>query len=108
MSEKVTVTKEVAEAIEYRRSKVGGGYTFEKFMMVKMAKYDFGSPVEILNTVPIETLAQALINGYEVEMTPEDKVREYYMNGDTSYQEALGIRHTLNILGINIGGVNAK
>ena len=114
MSEKVTVSREVAKAIEYRRSIEGGGYNFKKFMQVKTARFDFGEPVEVLNDVPIETLASALINGYEVKNTPEENLREYYDNFEkyplehADSQVRHGIRAALNILGIKIEGVNGK
>jgi hypothetical protein len=64
---------------------------------------------------------EALICGYEVaaEVTPEDKVREYYVTTKNHFHEASeteedyyfgvkdGILTTLSILGINIKGVNA-
>ncbi|MDI3411819.1 hypothetical protein QKW52_22595 [Bacillus sonorensis] len=62
----------------------------------------------------------ALINGYEVEKTPEEKVREYYeelirdKRVAFDYEEQLSyenmshaVRETLNLLGIKIEGVNA-
>jgi len=53
-------------------------------------------------------LAEALVNGYEVEETPEEKVRKLF---DGSYpgmdaQYRAGIRHTLDALGISMKGVN--
>lgn len=78
------------------------------------------SPLNDLDTV---TLAAALINGYEVEKTPEEKVREYYeeaqrrckARSETGDIEGLwynagrgyGVVDTLDILGIKIEGVNA-
>lgn len=54
------------------------------------------------------TLMEALVNGYEVEKSPEDELREYYRSGETSTQEAQAIRATLGILGIKIGGINTQ
>ncbi|MFD3198869.1 hypothetical protein [Bacillus sp. LR_5] len=65
------------------------------------------------------TLAAALVNGYEVEKTPEEKVRDFYESFNTGfgtfhsethfrfeeYQRV--IKTTLNFLGIKIDGVNA-
>ncbi|OJT65468.1 hypothetical protein BFP49_09485 [Bacillus licheniformis] len=56
------------------------------------------------------TIVAALINGYEVEKTPEEKVREYYEShgGSPSAEERkAAIRETLYKLGIKIEGVNA-
>ncbi|MEC1870383.1 hypothetical protein [Bacillus paralicheniformis] len=75
------------------------------------------SPLNDLDTV---TIAAALINGYEVEKTPEEKVREYYeelirdKRVAFDYEEQLSyenmshaVRETLNRLGMKIEGVNA-
>jgi hypothetical protein len=58
---------------------------------------------------------QALICGYEVEQTPEDRLREYYERLDKrplsetppGWYTARGVCNTLDILGITIAGVNA-
>jgi DNA integrity scanning protein DisA with diadenylate cyclase activity len=68
-----------------------------------------------------DELMEALICGYEVEKTPEEKVREYYdylekcYNGNLHNKEAskyhlalVTVRRTLNDLGIKISGVNAE
>jgi hypothetical protein len=67
---------------------------------------------------PWSLIMQALVNGYEIEETPEDKVREYYeklkkhslneTKGETTYTERLvGVLKTLELLNIKISGVNA-
>jgi hypothetical protein len=61
---------------------------------------------------------EALICGYEVEMTPEDKIRNSFNaniskyrelgeEGDYYYGVTHGIKLTLEKLGIKIEGVNA-
>lgn len=75
------------------------------------------SPLNDLDTV---TIAAALINGYEVEKTPEEKVREYYDELCDKFDHACwssdeleygckkqAVRETLDKLGIKIEGVNA-
>jgi hypothetical protein len=56
-------------------------------------------------------IMQALVNGYEVEQTPEDEVLEMYARLDFSYEpeKSIGkaIVRTLDILNIKIEGVNA-
>lgn len=73
-----------------------------------------------------DELMQALICGYEVEQTPEEKVREYYeyvkseresIQGYSTLEirqqsakyrtTELAIKNTLDLLGIKIAGVNA-
>jgi tartrate dehydratase alpha subunit/fumarate hydratase class I-like protein len=51
-------------------------------------------------------LLEVLVNGYEVEETPEDKVREYY-NGMLNTTGPVVIRQVLSLLNIKIEGVNA-
>ncbi|MDQ0154982.1 hypothetical protein [Robertmurraya andreesenii] len=64
-------------------------------------------------------LMSALVNGYEIEKTPEDAVKEYFKKCEelrlkstgTEYQIYLAksttIKTTLTFLGIKIEGVNA-
>lgn len=113
---KPTITKEQAKELEaYRRS--GDldiqilGAACDNVLGGKLAKLD------------LLTLAAALVNGYEVEATPEDRVREYYewlkrsrderhLAGDVEgkrFKAGLlqGVLNTLDYLGIKIEGVNA-
>lgn len=114
---KPTITKEQAKELEaYRRS--GDldiqilGAACDEVLGGKLAKLD------------LLTLAAALINGYEVEATPEEKVREYFEATKTRRREKRdagdiedqrynsgkidGVINTLNLLGIKIEGVNAR
>lgn len=125
---KVTVTKEVAEAIEYLRNQYevyqDNSFFIEAHAIHRSDTTDaswFDRP--ILNTVSTEVFASAILNGYTVEKTPEDKVREYYDRcrekrdqaemDDRSFAaehldgQAIGASITLDILGIKISGVNA-
>jgi len=67
------------------------------------------------------TLAAALLNGYEVEKTPEEKVKAYYDELCDYYDRAhqssdeleyvckkQAVRKTLDCLGIEIEGVNVE
>jgi hypothetical protein len=66
-----------------------------------------------------DELMEALICGYEVEKSPEDKVREYYGElyviasnsdpGDRQYRaecQSEAVQNTLDLLGITIAGIN--
>ena len=77
-----------------------------------------GGKYAILRDIPNDDIMGAMIRGYEAEKTPEDKVREYYEArrrdfgmlhnvGMLKAAEADGMRDTLDILGIKIGGINA-
>ncbi|QHZ45847.1 hypothetical protein [Bacillus sp. NSP9.1] len=110
---KPVITKEQAEALEIMR-RIGGPDNY-----ILMAACD-GIIGGELADIDIMTLAAALINGYEVEKTPEEKVREwfeeereigdeYYNRGEEhrSQDVVQTIIDTLDILGIKIEGVNA-
>ncbi|MDE1437655.1 hypothetical protein P9C91_17980 [Bacillus licheniformis] len=100
------ITKEQADSIE-AFLEVG---TKEELLTAKVHCCHFGDEYSGINTIDIMTLAAALINGYEVEKTPEEKVREYYEShgGSPSAEERkAAIRETLYKLGIKIEGVNA-
>ncbi|MEK5298687.1 hypothetical protein [Bacillus sp. FSL R5-0659] len=112
---KPEITKEQAEAITYLR---GLGRDDEYILS------HFGVYVRhcaVLNNLSRVSLAAALINGYEIVMTPEEKVRDYYesnyakhekskpFSGEDHYTTGVsqGIKRTLEHLGIKIEGVNA-
>lgn len=108
--EKVRLPKEVAEAIDYFRSigysnigiirEVSDPQTSESGRTLKKFLTDDGD---------YNVLMDALINGFEVEQTPEDKVREHFKRllEDGKHNEANIIHVTLDDLGIKIEGVNA-
>jgi len=123
---KVTVTKEVAEAIEDSR-----GLRMSNFNIMRQAHGAVVSPTYLTlkrwafggGGGSSDLLMQALVNGYTVSKTPEEKVREYYDRcrekrdqaemDDRSFAaehldgQAIGASITLDILGIKIEGVNA-
>ncbi len=111
-NEKVTLPREVAEALtECERNYISADIT-----LIFHAQNGLIGKYAPLQTLTISELASALINGYEVEKSPEEKVREYYVKtneavADTQQAaflgERLGIKSTLDLLGIKIGGVNA-
>ncbi|NYV67625.1 hypothetical protein HYI36_20310 [Bacillus sp. Gen3] len=117
---KVTLTKEQAEAIELAKERD------DIDRIVNAASSDkpgwYAGKYVPLNSLTLETLMTALVNGYEVEKTPEEKVREYYEEIDSYRRQSKGfdsnasdefhrmcdaIRTTLDLLGIKIEGVNA-
>ncbi|WP_025851665.1 hypothetical protein [Bacillus velezensis] len=109
-----TITKEQAEELEaYRRSG-------DLDTQILQAACDNVLGGKLAKLDPL-TLAAALINGYEVEATPEDRVREYYDELQEKQRtsqsrgvtfslecEREGVINTLNLLGIKIEGVNAR
>ncbi|AUG37191.1 hypothetical protein CXP43_16270 [Bacillus velezensis] len=120
---KPTITKEQAEAIEFLRSLDA---VSDEWFLFEYADVYFGGEPDSPEFGPIAdmnimTLAAALINGYAVEATPEDRVREYFAELQEKQRDAQsrgvtfslecereGVINTLNLLGIKIEGVNAR
>lgn len=113
---KPVITKEQADAIETFLEKG----TKEELLTAKVHCCHFGDEYSGINTIDIMTIAATLINGYEVDKTPEEKVREYYEKLCDGYDRAQfnedegkyllmkrAVRRTLDDLGIKIEGVNA-
>ncbi|MGQ5176985.1 hypothetical protein ACSQ7W_11850 [Bacillus halotolerans] len=113
---KPTITKEQADELEkYLRS----GDCATQILEAACANVLGGK----LAKLGLLTLAAALVNGYEVKKTPEEKVREYYEKTERTRDERqsagdiegkrfhggalVGICTTLELLGIKIEGVNA-
>jgi hypothetical protein len=63
-----------------------------------------------LNDLSLETVIMALYIGYELEPTPEEKIKSYFKElQDSSFvskQEAEGVLRTMALLKIKIEGVN--
>lgn len=99
--EKVKVSREVAEAIEHRREK---GYKLKDFMNAYFVSGFIGLGCDALDRLDIETYAKALINGYEVEKTPQEKLLEYI--NSLSAEQIQVVVNSLSILNIKVSGVN--
>lgn len=109
--DKVKLPKQVAESIEKLRShdfEVTNHDIIYAFAASKSNEYpalvEFAS-----NDRNFDTLLKALVNGYEVEQTPEDKVREFYQDrlNAEDHSQVNGILFTLNAFGKKIEGVNS-
>jgi hypothetical protein len=91
----------------------------------KAFTYTYGTPGRIVNEFASEhqeLFLKAILNGYEVEKTPEDNLRDYYnalrkINNNKEIPpsqridaacEQKGIEMTLKLLDIKIEGVNAQ
>ena len=111
--EKVTVKREVAEAIEFQLM----GRSAEEIVCSKATQLkgcgEFTNSSAVLNDISMETLVRALYVGYEVEKTPKQELveiyryyrKEAYSPDMTAYAD--GIARAVNTLGISIEGVNA-
>lgn len=114
-----TLPKEVAEAIERLRA---DGYSNEDIVWNHAFgnEDDYNDAIYSYSSVNFDGLITALVNGYKVEQTPEEKVREYferhkrkcYVTTGVEHTEhlstVLAISHTLYLLGKKIEGVNAE
>lgn len=123
---KVTLPKEVAEAIEIIRGCGWSNYyivaSTDKPLKDSRPCYE---EIEVIRRWAVEgnsdKLLEALVNGYEVEKSPEEELREYYdecvyFNRDADYlpeeirnrygAKVVSINTTLSILGITIEGIN--
>jgi hypothetical protein len=125
MSEKVPLPKEVAEAIGsvkefYTNAEIIGTIVTDRGCTA------YGSQIPTLIEYSrkaegnLDALMSALVNGYEIEKTPEEKVCEFFDYLETQYRENLlnrdaskyhlaivTLKRVLNDLGIKIAGVNA-
>ena len=126
---KVVLPKDVAEAIENLRD---FGLTDYGIIVESADTTRKGNEIDELRIIRkftfesegdgAQIILQALVNGYEVEQTPEDRLREYYekveiesFRANTKKQwhheaelmgRLVGVRTTLRILGITIEGIN--
>lgn len=118
---KPTIPNEVADAIEYLRN---GGVFETPYTNKEIISGVFNrtsSSFVTLSTIPFDTLMTALVNGYERELTEEQRAhadirREYerHIHGRGKYETegkdfayADGMMYAVVTLGIQIEGVNA-
>lgn len=113
---KPTIPCEVADVIEDLRVD-----TYSNEEIVSFALNNDGSVVHSkLNLISFDTLMSALVNGYERELTEEQKHAKiaqvyaehkrgagFYGTADEDDIYADGIKFTLDTIGIQIEGVNA-
>lgn len=114
MSEKVTIPKDIAADIEAIRSK--GPYA-DRYLLSLAFKFTFGEEGRTLHDYASEnydTYVNAIVNGYTVEQSPEEKLRERYdhirnagRKDEYADGKADGFLETLNTLGLSIEGINA-
>lgn len=122
---KALVTEEQARSIEFLREV---GYSDEKIMSMYVddalgyIEMQHGRSAGCLYDLDALRFATALVNGYEVEKTPEEKIKEYYeevlryqresrdeadIESAEYYSGVIdGVTETLTILGVDIKGVN--
>lgn len=117
MSEKVKVSREVADFVQAYENNVASCNGWENDFIYQHSK-SWNDGFENLkaealcmkNISPFE-LSRILVKGYEVEQTSEEKLAEFYrgrVNSSNDYEReyAHGIEFALRSLGIKIKGVN--
>lgn len=115
--EKVKVTKAQADAFE---EIIGVGDDMSHQVQLHAKYPDNWRSNSELNGMPLDTFIRALYIGYEVELSPEEKVREMYCKAADEEKDLYNhpqaswwrsrrraIFDTVNALGIKIEGVNA-
>lgn len=132
MTKKVTLPRDVAEAIEKLREygweqanllNAGEFINIDRPTLAEIGGEHVGFPIaEWLSKdfhANYSNYVSALVNGYEIEQSPEDKLREYYAELKGTYDSSSGLESyrvdgmlqsvetTLDILGIQIEGINA-
>ncbi|MDQ0270802.1 DUF1642 domain-containing protein [Cytobacillus purgationiresistens] len=122
-AKKVTLPRDVAEAIEESRESFTGGEIvsaavgwndYDERSLKLIRKWVQEDPYDARQ----ELIMSALVNGFTIEQSPEEKLREYYEKINrtkygtygTARAECVieGIEKTLSILGIQIEGINTK
>lgn len=108
---KPIIPAEIADAIEKARSH---RWDNERIAYFVVNPDPTATGIAALRSIPFDTLPAALVNGYERELTPHEKIRERYEWEVPTTSEQFwsdgyvsGMLFTLNTLGIKIEGVNA-
>lgn len=127
--EKVKLPKDVAFAISVMRANEISNYDIIKSLSSDYWYADAGyddEDIKNANRVMFnyyindtknnpEKIIQALVNSYEIELTPNEQLKEYWDNLKLLIEKhdlgidkgaITGIENTLNILGIKIEGIN--
>lgn len=120
---KPTIPNEVADAIEHLRNSdvFDPSYTNEDIVSGIFDPSMSSSTFATLRTIPFDILLVALVNGYERELTEEQRIHavirddfEDHRRGNGGFETgsedrayAAGIKFTLNTLNIDVEGVNA-
>lgn len=128
MSEKVKVSREVADALEKLINNAlvifhGEQKTIENAITELIIRNSLGSTYHgecsVLNNLSTYEFSKILIVGYEVEQTPEEKLLSWYqeqnniwgfhLDGEVEARVTVqAIEKTLDILGIKIKGINEQ
>jgi hypothetical protein len=107
MYEKVKLTKAQSEAIDSVYA--AQHWSPQEFIAQHAVNSNqWVKPCDVLNEMELDTLIRAFYIGYEVQMSPEEGIKDYYdsLNRYDKCEEAEVVKKTFNILKIKIKGVN--
>ncbi len=116
--EKVKIPREVAEAIEHvwKEMSKGSYANPQHIILTNWGLLSSRYPINILTLLPFAQsnpmeYMSALVHGYEIEETPEEKVKKLFSNPPyaSPHDEHIyrqGIEDTLDVYGFNIKGLN--
>ena len=116
-SKKVIVSQETADAQQYVFSSEKKGQITKYRMIQACTQKIWGEAADVLNKMSPETMLDILLNGYEVELSPQQKVEQgakkahdsFAVTCDTAndfYAYRSGMRDALAILGYNFNWLN--
>ncbi len=122
MTEKVVLPKEVAEQlVDLRKHHISNATILSSSYNGEFDGSIYADLGDYVCGPNFDNFLAALVNGYEVEKSPEDKLREYYEWAEKSRQKFAdsedftradarldGLLSALDILGIKVEGINAK
>ncbi|MCO0597402.1 hypothetical protein NGI46_07965 [Peribacillus butanolivorans] len=121
----VTLPKEVAEAMDEIKRKNGEGALRDLpqiYSLIEEGPTSYKTVIDYARSDD-NLYFEAVVNGYQVEATPEERVREYFEKASSSYKvvarcdaveashfigRMTAIRELVDILDISVSGVNAK
>lgn len=101
MSEKVKLPRKIAERLDDII-----GNPFNDSFYSQLMEYKNKYPSDITQN-SWDKVIEAIVNGYVVEETPEEKIWDFYhTKASCDMHPHHAIQHVLNILNIKIDGVN--
>ncbi|MGA3600777.1 hypothetical protein [Lysinibacillus agricola] len=114
--EKVNLSQKQADMLEVARN----WYSTEKIMELYISPQIRPAGMRLLKELDIGTLVSALIHGYEIQLTAEEKAVKYYEDltkkvedeslphheKEWAMMQSIAVREVLDLLGIKIQGIN--
>jgi hypothetical protein len=110
--EKVILTKEQAIALDMAREDLFASEVVATHARLLNDDNDsWAGRFEPLNRLNLDEVIRALYVGCEIEKSPEEQIKDFYtkapLNDRADYGTRYGVRQTLQMLGIEIEGINA-